>query len=70
MLWGDYLNKDVSELIRRTVETKNAPKAIGPVPGGAGRRNTLFGRTGRVGSAIGELVSDSLLLQVWQGWII
>lgn len=67
MLWGDYLNKDDSELIRKTVETQDAPEAIGPYSQAVQVGETLY-LAGQVGldPQSGQLVSDSLHLQVWQ----
>lgn len=67
MVWGDMQNKDDSEIIRRTIKTENAPEAIGPYSQAVQVDKTFY-LSGQVGidPASGELVSDSLHLQVWQ----
>jgi 2-iminobutanoate/2-iminopropanoate deaminase len=67
MVWGDIQNPEDSEIIRRTVQTENAPEAVGPYSQAVQVGETLY-LAGQVGidPASGELVSDSLHLQVWQ----
>lgn len=67
MLWGNWLNKDDAENIRHTIETENAPEAIGPYSQAVQVDETLY-LAGQVGidPQLGELVSDSLHMQVWQ----
>lgn len=67
MVWADWLNEDDSEIIRQTIETENAPEAVGPYSQAIQVDETLY-LAGQVGldPQSGELVSDSLHLQVWQ----
>lgn len=67
MLWGNWLNKEDGEIIRQQIETENAPEAIGPYSQAIQVGETLY-LAGQVGldPESGELVSDSLHLQVWQ----
>lgn len=67
MIWGNMQSADDSEIVRRTIETDNAPEAIGPYSQAIQVGPTLY-LAGQVGidPSTGELVSDSLHLQVWQ----
>lgn len=67
MVWGDMQNQEDTEMIRRTIETENAPEAVGPYSQAVKVGKTLY-LAGQVGidPSSGNLVSDSLHLQVWQ----
>lgn len=67
MLWGSLKNKQESEIVRRIIETEQAPEAIGPYSQAIQTGNTLY-LAGQIGidPESGELVSDSLEIQIWQ----
>lgn len=67
MIWGDMQNEERSPIIRKPVQTENAPEAIGPYSQAiqAGKTLYLAGQVG-IDPETGELVSDSLHHQVWQ----
>lgn len=60
-------SKEEPDIIRRTIQTENAPEAIGPYSQAIQVGKTVY-LAGQVGMdpASGSLVSDSLHLQVWQ----
>lgn len=67
MLWGSLKNEQNSEVVRRIIETEQAPEAIGAYSQAVQTGNTLY-LAGQIGidPESGELVSDSLEIQVWQ----
>lgn len=67
MIWGNLQSADDSEIVRRTIETENAPEAVGPYSQAVQVGPTVY-LAGQVGldPSTGELVSDSLHLQIWQ----
>lgn len=67
MIWGNMQSADDSEIVRRTIETENAPEAIGPYSQAVqvGKTLHLSGQVG-IDPSTGEMVSDSLHHQVWQ----
>lgn len=67
MVWADWLNEDDREIVRQKIETQNAPEAVGPYSQAIQVDETLY-LAGQVGldPQTGQLVSDSLHLQVWQ----
>lgn len=67
LLWGSMQQEDEYEDIRRVIKTERAPAAIGPYSQAVQveRRLYLAGQIG-IDPKTGELVSDSLHLQVWQ----
>lgn len=67
MLWGSLKNEQNPDVVRRVIETEQAPEAIGPYSQAIQTGNTLY-LAGQIGidPESGELVSDSLEIQVWQ----
>lgn len=67
MLWGSLKNEKNDQIIRRVIQTEQAPEAIGPYSQAIQAGNTLY-LAGQIGidPESGELVSDSLEIQIWQ----